>query len=156
MSIISKIQGDKGIWVIFLILALFSFLPVYSASSNLANVIGVGSTTGYLIKHTLILLFGFAVLYSVHRLPYRYFSGSSAMLLPFVILLLIYTLSKGTTIGGATASRWIRIPILGVSFQTSTFAGVVLMMYVARFLPKEKTRKSLLKKVFGNYGSLPD
>ena len=148
MSFLSKIQGDKGIWVIFLILALFSFLPVYSASSNLANVIGVGSTTGYLIKHTLILLFGFAVLYSVHRLPYRYFSGSSAMLLPFVILLLIYTLSKGTTIGGATASRWIRIPILGVSFQTSTFAGVVLMMYVARFFAKRKDKEITFKESF--------
>lgn len=140
MSLLKNIKGDRGIWGVFLLLAIISFLPMYSASSNLANVIGVGSTSGYLLKHTLILLLGFVVLYFMHRIPYRYFSGSSALLLPFVFLLLVYTLSKGTTIAGATASRWIRIPFVGVSFQTSTFAGVVLMIYVARFFSKRKDK----------------
>ena len=148
MSLLKNIKGDRGIWGVFLLLAIISFLPMYSASSNLANVIGVGSTSGYLLKHTLILLLGFVVLYFMHRIPYRYFSGSSALLLPFVFLLLVYTLSKGTTIGGATASRWIRIPIVGVSFQTSTFAGVVLMIYVARFFSKRKEQVIDFKESF--------
>ncbi len=140
MSFIQNIKGDRGIWAVFFILALISFLPMYSASSNLANVIGVGSTSGYLLKHTLILLLGFVLLYVIHKIPYRYFSGSATLLLPFVFMLLLYTLSKGTTIGGATASRWIRIPIVGVSFQTSTLAGVILMMYVARYFSKRKEK----------------
>lgn len=148
MSILKKIKGDKGIWGVFLFLAFISFVPMYSASSNLANVIGVGSTSGYLLKHTLILVLGFVLLYFMHRFPYRYFSASSALLLPFVFLLLLYTLSTGTTIGGAMASRWIRIPIIGVSFQTSTFAGVVLMIYVARYFSKRKNELIDFKESF--------
>ena len=59
------------------------------------------------------------------------------MLPAVVILLLIFTIAQGNTIGGANASRWIRIPFVGVGFQTSTLAGVVLLVYVARYLAKE-------------------
>ena len=147
-ELLNDIRGDRGIWGAFLLLAAFSFLPMYSASSNLANVIGTGSTTGFLIKHILILLLGFILLYYVHKIPYRYFSGSSVFLLPVVFLLLVYTLSKGTTIAGATAARWIEIPIIGVSFQTSTFAGVVLMMYVARYFSRRKDKEFDFKESF--------
>jgi len=148
VSILKNIKGDRGIWGVFILLALISFLPMYSASSNLANVIGVGSTSGYLFKHALILILGFILLYLTHKVPYRYFSGSAALLLPFVFLLLIYTLSKGTTIGGATASRWIHIPFVGISFQTSTLAGLVLMMYVARYFSKRKDKVIEFKESF--------
>ena len=148
MSILKNIKGDRGIWGVFILLALFSFLPMYSASSNLVNVIGVGSTSGYLFKHALVLLLGFILLYLVHKIPYRYFSGSSVLILPFIFVLLLYTLSKGTIIGGATASRWIRIPIIGISFQTSTFAGVVLMMYVARYFSRRKDKVIEFKESF--------
>ncbi len=148
MSLLKNIKGDRGIWGVFILLALISFLPMYSASSNLANVIGVGSTSGYLFKHALILILGFILLYLTHKIPYRYFSGSASLLLPFVFLLLIYTLSKGTTIGGATASRWIHIPFVGISFQTSTLAGLVLMMYVARYFSKRKDKLIEFKESF--------
>lgn len=138
MSVLKNIKGDTGIWGIYILLSVLSFVPVYSASSNLANVVGVGTTSGYLLKHTLILLFGFLLLYAFYKIPYRYFSGSAAIMLPFMILLLAYTLSRGITIGGATASRWIRIPIVGASFQTSIFAGLLLMIYVARYFSKRK------------------
>lgn len=59
---------------------------------------------------------------------------------PVVIVLLIFTLAQGTTIGGANASRWIRIPFVGIGFQTSTLAGLVLMVYVARYLAKHKEK----------------
>lgn len=135
-SIFAGLQGDKAIWAIVALLALFSFLPVYSAASNLAYIKGDGDTMRFLIKHGMHLVLGFTMLYGVHKIPHHYFKGLSFIALPFIILLLIVTLAQGTTMGGANASRWIKIPILGVGFQTSTFAGVVLMVYVARYLAK--------------------
>ena len=72
----------------------------------------------------------------------------SVLALPFVLLLLIYTLSQGTTIGGANASRWITIPFIGVGFQTSTLAGLVLMVYVARYLARNKEKVITFKESF--------
>jgi cell division protein FtsW len=89
---------------------------------------------------------GFAIIYAVHKIPYRYFSGGSVLLLPIVFFLLIYTLAQGTTIGGTYASRWISIPIIGVGFQTSTLAGLVLMVYTARYLAKNKDLKIICKE----------
>ena len=139
--IFQHIKGDKTIWAIVAILAIFSFMPVYSASTNLVYVVGSGSTIGYLVKHMVLLIMGFAIIYGVHKIPYRYFSGGSVLMLPIVIVLLIFTLAQGTIIGGANASRWIRIPFVGIGFQTSTLAGLVLMVYVARYLAKNKEKK---------------
>lgn len=145
-TIFQHIKGDKTIWAIVAILAVFSFMPVYSASTNLVYVVGSGSTLGYLIKHMVLLIMGFAIIYGVHKIPYRYFSGGSVLMLPIVIVLLIFTLMQGTTIGGANASRWIRIPFVGVGFQTSTLAGLVLMVYVARYLAKNKEKEIKFKE----------
>ena len=146
LHLFKHIKGDKTIWSIVAVLAIFSFMPVYSASTNLVYVVGSGSTVGYLIKHMILLIMGFVIIYVVHKIPYRYFSGGSVLMLPIVILLLIYTLSQGTTIGGANASRWIRIPFVGVGFQTSTLAGLILMVYVARYLAKNKEQKIEFKE----------
>ncbi|MEE3020197.1 MAG: FtsW/RodA/SpoVE family cell cycle protein [Bacteroidota bacterium] len=139
MRFISKhIHGDRAIWAIVALLSVFSFLPVYSASSNLVYVLGIGSVTGHLIKHVAIVLIGISIMYAVHRIPFKYFSGLSVITLPIVWLLLIYTALQGNLVEGANASRWIKIPILGLSFQTSTLASVVLMVYVARYLSVNK------------------
>lgn len=145
-NLLRHIKGDRTIWSIVAVLAIFSFMPVYSASTNLVYVVGSGSTFGYLIKHMILLIMGFVIIYGVHKIPYRYFSGGSVLMMPVVILLLIYTLSQGTTIGGANASRWIRIPFVGVGFQTSTLAGLILMIYVARYLARNKERKIEFKE----------
>lgn len=150
-ELLNEIKGDKGIWAVFLLLSVISFLPMYSASTNLAYVIGVGSTTGYFFKHLLILILGFLLLFFTHKIPYRYFSGGSLLLLPLTFILLLYTLSRGTTIAGATASRWIEIPIVGVSFQTSTFANVVLMIFVARYFSRQKDKEFDFKHSFWNF-----
>ena len=136
-GIFKHIKGDRSIWALVAILALFSFMPVYSASTNLVGIVG-GSTLGYLVKHVVLLVMGFAIIFTVHRIPYKYFSGGSVLMLPTVFFLLIYTLAQGTTIGGANASRWINIPFIGIGFQTSTLAGLVLMVYTARYLAKNK------------------
>jgi cell division protein FtsW len=146
LSLFKHIKGDKTIWAIVAILAIFSFMPVYSASTNLVYVVGSGSTFGYLVKHMVLLIMGFAIIYGVHKIPYRYFSGGSVLMLPIVIVLLIFTLMQGTTIGGANASRWIRIPFVGIGFQTSTLAGLVLMVYVARYLAKNKEKQIKFKE----------
>ena len=137
-TIFQHIRGDKSIWAIVAVLAIISFMPVYSASTNLVYVVGYGSTLGHLVKHIVLLIMGFAIIYGVHKVPYRYFSGVSVIMLPVVVVLLIFTLAQGTVIGGANASRWIRIG--GIGFQTSTLAGLVLMVYVARYLAKNKEK----------------
>ncbi|MAP54709.1 FtsW/RodA/SpoVE family cell cycle protein [Altibacter sp.] len=145
-AIFQHIQGDKAIWAVVGLLALFSFLPVYSASSNLAYLYGDGSTLPYLLKHFAHLLLGFAILYGVHKIPYHYFRGLSIIALPIVIILLLITLSEGTTVEGANASRWIRVPFVGVTFQTSTLASVVLLTYVARYLSRIKDKAITFKE----------
>lgn len=146
-SILKNIKGDKAIWVVILTLAVFSFMPIYSASTNLVYVVGNGSSTfSILVKHAVLLAMGMVVIYAVHRIPYRYFSGGSVLMLPVVIILLVYTLTQGTTINGANASRWINIPFVGIGFQTSTLAALVLMTYVARYLAKNKDKEIQFKE----------
>jgi len=145
-NILKNIEGDRAIWAIVTVLAILSFLPVYSASTNLVYVVNNGTTTFHLFKHAFLLSCGFLIIYAVHKVPYRYFSGGSVLMIPFVILLLIYTLTQGTTIGGANASRWIQIPFIGVGFQTSTLAGLVIMVYVSRYLARNKDNEIILKE----------
>ncbi|MDC0380067.1 FtsW/RodA/SpoVE family cell cycle protein [Flavobacteriaceae bacterium] len=131
-----NIKGDRMIWAIVALLAIFSFLPVYSAASNLAYTYGDGQTFSYLIKHFVHLFLGFSIIYGIHRIPYRYFKGLSMVMYPVVLILLLVTLLQGTTIDGANASRWIRVPFVGFTFQPSTLAALVLMVFVARYLSK--------------------
>ena len=132
----NKIKGDRVIWAIVALLAIFSFLPVYSAASNLAYTGGDGKTFGYLIKHLVHLFLGFSIIYGIHKIPYRYFKGLSMVMFPVILILLLVTLLEGSTIDGANASRWIRVPFVGFTFQPSTLAALVLMVFVARYLTK--------------------
>ena len=142
------LKGDKVLWGILALLAIFSFLPIFSSSTNLVYVVGKGTPWGYFFKHFIILAVGFLLMLSIHKIPYDYFKGISILMIPVVILLLVYTLSQGTLISGANASRWIKIPIVGVSFQTSTFASVVLMVYSARYLSRLKIKKPSFNSSF--------
>ncbi len=135
-SVFKNLKGDRLIWAIVALLAIFSFLPVYSAASNLAYIGGATNTFTFFVKHLMHLFLGFIIMYGIHRVPYRYFRGLSMVMMPIVLVLLVITMFQGTTIEGANASRWIQIPIVGMSFQTSTLAAVVLMVYVARYLSK--------------------
>ena len=134
------ILGDRVLWVALGLLSIFSFLPVFSASSNLSYVVGYGTPWGHLLKHFIVLLFGFGLIYILHKIPYNYFRGISILALPLIILLLIYTASQGNLISGANANRWIRIPIVGLSFQTSTLASIVLLAYVAHLMSKDNLK----------------
>jgi len=137
-TVFDNIKGDRIIWAIAALLAIFSFLPVYSAASNLAYIGSGSNTFSYFIKHFVHLFLGFSIIYVVHKIPYRYFRGLSMVMIPVVLILLIITMLQSATIGGANASRWIRVPIVGFTFQPSTLAALVLMVYVARYLSKVK------------------
>ncbi len=139
------IIGDRVLWVAIALLSVFSFLPVFSASSNLTYVVGQGTPWSHLLKHFVVLLFGFALMYSLHKIPYHYFKGISILALPLIILLLIYTATQGNLIAGANANRWISIPIVGLSFQTSTLASIVLLAYVAHLMSKDNPKLNRLK-----------
>ena len=142
---LDSLKGDKVLWGIIALLAIFSFLPIFSSSTNLVYVVGKGTPWGYFFKHFIILSIGFLLMFSTHKIPFKYFKGISILMLPIVILLLIHTLSQGTIISGANASRWIKIPIVGISFQTSTLASIVLMVYSAKYLSKLQTLNFNLK-----------
>ena len=138
MGVFKNIQGDKAMWAVVALLALISFLPVYSASGNLENVVQNGTAIGHLAKHAFLLGMGFVIMFGIHKIPTHFFKGLSLIGMPIVLLLLVYTLAQGSTIGGANASRWIKIPFTSIGFQTSTLAMVVLMVYIARYLSKIK------------------
>lgn len=140
-----NIEGDLAIWAIVGFMALLSFLPIYSASTNLVYVANNGTPIFHLVKHAFLLACGFMIIYGVHKIPYRFFSGGSVLMIPLILILLAFTLAKGSTIGGANASRWIQIPFIGIGFQTSTLAGLILMIYVARYLAQNKDKEFTFK-----------
>lgn len=148
-QLINNLKGDKVIWSFVALLGLFSFMPVFSASSNLAYLgHGTGNTLGYLVKHLAHICIGFLIIYWVHKVPYHYFRAISRVGLPVVWILLAYTLIKGTVIAGANASRWIKVPFIGITFQTSTLAAMVLLIFVARYLSKNREEPITFKSSF--------
>jgi len=140
--LLEKIRGDKIIWSIVLLLAIFSFLPVYSASSNFGNSFILSN----LLKHIAIIIVGVLIMYSTHLVPYRYFKGLSKIALPLIITVLLITSLQGNLIDGANASRWIKLPIVGLSFQPSSMAIVVLMVYVSFYLSKNYNKNISFSK----------
>ena len=116
MSLIKSLKGDKIIWIVVLTLSIFSFLPVYSASSNF----GVNMIFSSVFKHVAIIFIGIIIMYTTHLIDYKYLRGLSLILLPLAILLLIMTALQGNEISGANASSWISIPLINISFQPSS------------------------------------
>ena len=142
-------HADRVLIVIAVLMALFSLLPVYSASSSLAFADGLGSPLMRLIKHAVLVGAGLGVMYLIQfKVSYRYIGGLSKVLLPISIVLLLYTLLNGTNIN--EARRWISLPYTSLTFQTSAFAFMVLMVFLARNLalcsPEQKNsfKESLL------------
>ena len=144
MSILKNIRGDKAIWIVVIALAIFSFLPVYSASSNF----GANLIFSNIIKHISIIFIGIMIMYSTHLVEYKYFKGLSLIILPLVIFLLFFASFQGNVIDGANANRWLNIPILKISFQPSTLASIFLLIYLANFLSKEKNKSLSFIKTF--------
>jgi cell division protein FtsW len=147
------LKGDQFLWGLILLLMLVSFLPIYSASSSLAYKYGGGNTFRFLTKHLIHLVLGGFFLYSVHRLNFRIIGKFSIIILPAAIVLLMVTLFQGTTMGGANAARWVRIPVLNMSFQTSAFASLALLVWLARWLAKPRDF-TLFKSLYYPLGAI--
>ncbi len=134
---------DKVLWSVVLILSFFSIFPVYSASSNLEYIVNNGTTTSHLIRHVGFLAMGIAVLRFAIMIRYEYIGKLSSILMWLSVILVAFTSFSGETIDGASASRWMRIPGIGVAFQPSTFAYLFLIIYICRYLTKKISRERL-------------
>jgi cell division protein FtsW len=150
-ELIQNLKGDKAIWAFIAFLAIVSFMPVFSASSNLAYANhGNGNTIGFLLKHLAHIFMGFIIIYWFHKMPYHYLRAIARPMMVLVWLLLVFTLAKGKVIAGANASRWIELktPFINISFQTSTLASIVLMIFTARYLAKDRKEAITFKSSF--------
>ncbi|HHH50442.1 MAG TPA: cell division protein FtsW [Saprospiraceae bacterium] len=126
----AKLRGDRVIWMIVAVLAIYSILAVYSASTTLAYRVRGGDVESLMFKHTGLVLFGLFLTYVAYLTPYVQYKRMAPYLLIICIPLLVYTLGFGREFNDAR--RWIRIPFMGFTFQTSDFAKLALIIYVAR------------------------
>jgi len=143
-KIFSHLKGDRVIWMVALFLCTISVLAVYSAVSSLVWKAEGGSSAGVLVKHVFMLGLGLACMYATHLLPLTVFSRIGQLMIWVVIPLLVFTLFFGSNINNA--DRWIRIPGIGVTFQTSDLAKLVLIIYVARQLTVKRQMLHDFKK----------
>ena len=141
---LSHLKGDRVIWMVALFLCTLSVLAVYSAVSSLVWKAEGGSSAGVLIKHVFMLGLGLAFMYGTHLLPLTFFSRIGQLMIWVVIPLLVFTMFFGSNINNA--DRWIRIPGIGVTFQTSDLAKLVLILYVARQLTVKRQMLHDFKK----------
>lgn len=147
------LKGDKVLWIVILLISFFSVFPVYSASSNLEYIVQNGTTTGHLMKHMFFVFLGLGIMRTIGAVKYEYIGKLSSFLLGVTILLLVITMFTGQKIDGASASRWLKIPGTPISFQPSSFAYLMLIIYLCRYLTKKITRERLpIENIFYIFG----
>ncbi len=134
--ILKRTKGDRFIWIIIILLSVFSMLAVYSSTGTLAYRYHGGNTMYYFSKHFFILLFGFFLMFVAHKINYKYYSRIAQLLLYISIPLLIITMFRGVEINNAR--RWLTLPVIDLSFQTSDLAKLALIMNLARDLSKKQ------------------
>lgn len=138
--------GDRVIWAVVIALSLLSILAVYSSTGTLAYRYQEGNTWYYLVKHAGLMGFGLLLMYLVHLVPFSYFSRAGMLLLIIAIPLLLLTLVLGTNKNDAT--RWLTIPIINLSFQTSDLGKLALVTFLARQISRNQEHITDLKKGF--------
>jgi len=131
-----RTKGDKVIWALVILLVLASLLVVYSATGSLAYKLYRGNTEVYLFKQIVFISIGMAVIYFSHRVNYTIWSKVAYFLFIISVPLLIYTLFFGVRMN--EGSRWIRLPIINMTMQTSDLAKLALFMYVSRQISKRQ------------------
>jgi cell division protein FtsW len=139
-------KGDRTIWLIVFILSIFSLLAVYSSTGTLAYKYKSGNTEYYLMKQLFILAFGLGLMYVAHLVRYTLYSKISQIALWVTVPLLVLTLLLGTNLN--EASRWLTLPGINITFQTSDFAKLALIMYVARVLSKKQDQITNFRSAF--------
>jgi cell division protein FtsW len=144
--LISRTKGDFVIWMVVFMLSLFGLLAVYSSTGTLAYRFQQGNTEYYLFKHLTLLALGIGFMYLAHLVDYRYWSRISQLLVVIAFPLLAYTLFFGDSVNGAV--RWVTLPIINQSFQTSDLAKFGLIMYLARVMSKRQDDIKDFRKTF--------
>ena len=145
-GLLKKTRGDKYIWGIVIMLALTSLLVVYSATGSLAYKMYKGNTEVYLFKQFAFIVIGVIIIYFAHRINYTLYSRIALYLFLLSIPLMIFTYFFGTTLN--EGSRWIKLPIINMTFQTSDLAKLGLFMYLSRQLSRKQEVIKDLKKGF--------
>ncbi len=135
-SLRSRTRGDKVIWTAVFLLAIVSLLVVYSSTGLLAYKMYKGNTEIYLFKQFAFIVVGMAIIYFAHQVNYTLYSRVAKILFLVSIPLLLYTLLFGVKLN--EGSRWIRLPIINMTFQTSDLAKLALFMYLSRLLSKKQ------------------
>ena len=146
MKLFTYLKGDRVIWAIVFLLSLLSILVVYSSVVTLAHKYKQGNAEAFLFKHTFLIICGIAIMYVIHKLKYTLFSKVAQIGIFLVIPLLLFTLLKGVSAG--EASRWIAIPGLGLTFQSSDVAKIILLIFVARTLTLKQGQLEDFKSLF--------
>lgn len=131
------LKGDLVIWIITILFLALSIVTVYSFIPVLVKIEG-GSPTHYLLKHLMYVIMGFGAMYMIHKVDPKYFSKVSKFGYYFAILLLIFTFFFGKEINGA--GRWVSIPFVGLTFQSSDFAKLALFLYLSKLLVKKREK----------------
>ena len=145
-NLLSKTKGDKVIWALVILLTLVSLLAVYSATGSLAYKNYKGNTEIYLFKQIAFIVIGIMVIYFAHLINYTFYSRAAKILLLISLPLLFYTLFFGVRMN--EGSRWIRLPFINMTMQTSDLAKLALFMYLARLLSKKQDVIKDFKKGF--------
>jgi cell division protein FtsW len=140
------LQGDMVIWAVVFLLSLISVMAVFSATNNLAHYEKGGHTEFYLIKHMAIIVMGWGMIYGIHKVPHQYFSRVAQILLWLSIPLLAITLVAGTSVN--SASRWLTLPVINITFQTSDLAKLALIAFLARQLSQRQEKMDDFKEGF--------
>jgi cell division protein FtsW len=141
-----RARGDKYIWSVVVLLAIISLLAVYSATGSLAYKYYDGNTSVYLFKQLAFIIIGVLVVYFMHRVNYTIYSRVALWLYLISIPLLVYTLFFGVEVNDA--SRWIRLPVINLTIQTSDLARLALFMYLSRQLSRKQKDIKDFKKGF--------
>jgi cell division protein FtsW len=145
-NLISKTKGDKVIWALVILLALVSLLAVYSATGSLAYKNFRGNTEIYLFKQIAFIMAGIMVIYFAHLVNYTFYSKVAKVAFFISLILLFYTLFFGVKMN--EGSRWIRLPFINMTMQTSDLARLSLFMYLARLMSKKQDVIKDFKKGF--------
>lgn len=136
VAIVSRAKGDRFIWGIVILLSLISILVVYSATGSLAYKKYHGNTEFFLFKQVAFSCVGLLVIYFLHQINYTFYKKLATYFLLLAIPALIYTLFFGTKIN--EGSRWLKIPIINLTIQTSDFARLALFIFLAKVLSKKQ------------------
>ncbi|MES2827757.1 MAG: FtsW/RodA/SpoVE family cell cycle protein [Bacteroidota bacterium] len=145
-TLLDKTKGDRWIWLIIILLSMISILTVYSATGTIAYNKGVTVEKYLLYKHVIFVIIGIGMIYIAHLLDYKYYAGISKILMLITIPLLLYTAAFGEHINDA--SRWVKIPVIGLTFQTSDLAKLALITFLARMLTRKQENIKDVKKAF--------